>query len=515
MGLRRGVGTVLKKQKVIGRANVRAASSVEPEKPGLFGSERGGGVLERGLNKLGRYYHSNFALFDFSKHAEIQTRFDLDHISAGNESSQTNTGNILTHDKLCKWWTVEGLPGAGKGAFAAQFSESTGVKNFGTSHLLWELERLKTVCGQDAMYNTWKDLNDEGLHYLAMREVSLENFYANPHDPVHSCRMQDHMKSQRHIHSMDALRHLLLTAEGVITDRTHHSDYCYAYALMKMGYMSKNFYEMRYTVSHAAADGSGTATDLTPNVSFMIDISPEESFESIKARGNEAEIATCNLDFLKYLDEAYKTFWSEDMNNKGCTVFTRAKGESMDDLVDFIEHCDEDELRHVYSRWSYAGERQTGNNNRSQIFGDAHAYWDFASPYYANRFRRTKHELTAFVTPGGKAGNFYEKVLQNDLVRGPAYTYEIMNTFHPWDELSESHSALENFEMMNCYMSYPLFYDGPRKGMPWAYHPEWRPKDKDWFGHGHARFYNILLGSCDKNLGDQFNQKNQHHNYAN
>ena len=54
--------------------------------------------------------------------------------------------------------------------------------------------------------------------------------------------------------------------------------------MMKMGYMSKNFYEMRYTVSQAAADGSGTATDLSPNCSFFLDISPEEAFESIKVK---------------------------------------------------------------------------------------------------------------------------------------------------------------------------------------------------------------------------------------
>ena len=119
---------------------------------------------------------------------------------------------------------------------------------------------------------------------------------------------------------MDTLHHLLSTAEGCITNRTYHSDYCFAYAMMKMGYLSKNYYEMRYTVSCAAVDGSGGATDLPPNVSFFLDISPEESFETIKARGNEAEIATCNLDFLKYLDEAYRGFWAEDMHNKGCTV---------------------------------------------------------------------------------------------------------------------------------------------------------------------------------------------------
>lgn len=128
------------------------------------------------------------------------------------------------------------------------------------------------------------------------------------------------MKLQRHIHSMDALFHLLTTGEGVISNRTYHSDYCYAYAMMKMGYLSKNYYEMRYTVSQATIDGSGGATDLTPNVSFFLDTSPEEAFESIKARGDAAEIATCNLDFLKHLDEAYRGFWAEDMHNKGCTV---------------------------------------------------------------------------------------------------------------------------------------------------------------------------------------------------
>ena len=90
--------------------------------------------------------------------------------------------------------------------------------------------------------------------------------------------------------------------------------------MMKMGYLSKNYYEMRYTVSQAAIDGSGTASDLTPHVSFFLDISPEEALEKIKARGNEAEIKTITLDFLKYLDEAYRGFWAEDMHNKGCTV---------------------------------------------------------------------------------------------------------------------------------------------------------------------------------------------------
>merc|ERR1719192_2792405 len=249
------------------------------------------------------------------------------------------------------------------------------------------------------------------MHYLSMRGVDIDKFFKDPNDPVHSCRMQDHMKLQRHIHSMDALRHLLTYAEGVITNRTYHSDYAFATAMYKMGYMSKNFYEMRYAVSHATADGSGTATDLTPNVSFYLDISPEESFETIKARGNEAEIATCNLEFLKHLQEAYIDTWQKDMNSKGCSVFTQPRNYNMDDIIDFINISDEDELRHPYSRWSYAGERQTGNNNRSQIYGPGNGIYDFNAPYNYNRFNKSKNAFAPLIRPTAMSGNFYEKVL--------------------------------------------------------------------------------------------------------
>ena len=84
----------------------------------------------------------------------------------------------------------------------------------------------------------------------------------------------------------------------------------------------------------------------------------------------------------------------------------------MDDIIDFINIADEDELRHPYSRWSHAGERKTGNNNRSQIYGANMALLDWASPYQYNRFNRSKHALAPLIRPTAMAGNFYEKVLQ-------------------------------------------------------------------------------------------------------
>ena len=84
----------------------------------------------------------------------------------------------------------------------------------------------------------------------------------------------------------------------------------------------------------------------------------------------------------------------------------------MDDIIDFINIADEDEIRHPYSRWSHAGERQIGNNNRSQVFGPNQAIIDFGAPYHYNRFNRSKHAFAPLIRPTAMAGNHYEKVLQ-------------------------------------------------------------------------------------------------------
>ena len=58
-------------------------------------SIRGAGVVEKALNQAGLMWHRHAAVFDFAKHAEIQTHADLDHISAGEESSETRVGKNL------------------------------------------------------------------------------------------------------------------------------------------------------------------------------------------------------------------------------------------------------------------------------------------------------------------------------------------------------------------------------------------------------------------------------------
>ena len=58
------------------------------------------------------------------------------------------------------------------------------------------------------------------------------------------------------------------------------------------------------------------------------------------------------------------------------------------------------------------GARQTGNANRSQIFGPNQAILDWASSGHYNRFNRSKYAFAPLIRPTAMAGNFYEKVLQ-------------------------------------------------------------------------------------------------------
>ena len=86
----------------------------------------------------------------------------------------------------------------------------------------------------------------------------------------------------------------------------------------------------------------------------------------------------------------------------------------MADLFDYLTEVPESELRHPYSRWSYANENQSGNNGRSQYYGTGAVLFDGLIPFNQARFHRSNNFLFGCLRfwQGGIAGNGYEKALQ-------------------------------------------------------------------------------------------------------
>ena len=50
----------------------------------------------------------------------------------------------------------------------------------------------------------------------------------------------------------------------------------------------------------------------------------------------------------------------------------------------------------------------------------------------------------------------------SDLSRGPTYSYDILYSFQPWDEVAESYSQMESHCMQTGRPQWDFFSNGPR-----------------------------------------------------
>ena len=51
----------------------------------------------------------------------------------------------------------------------------------------------------------------------------------------------------------------------------------------------------------------------------------------------------------------------------------------------------------------------------------------------------------------------------SDLSRGPTYSYDILYSFQPWDEVAESYSQMESHCMQTGRPQWDFFSNGPRE----------------------------------------------------
>uniref|UniRef100_Q6WRX5 NADH dehydrogenase [ubiquinone] 1 alpha subcomplex subunit 10, mitochondrial n=1 Tax=Branchiostoma belcheri tsingtauense TaxID=155462 RepID=Q6WRX5_BRABE len=155
--------------------------------------------------------------------------------------------------------------------------------------------------------------------------VSLEDYYKNPSDPDgHSIRFQMVMFMMRYFQFCEAMNHLIATGQGVILDRSVHSDFVFLEAMYKERYIKKHCYDYYYMVKEEVINKI-----LPPHLVIYLDVPPEEVQKKIEKRGIEME-KDIPLSYLETLDDAYKnnflknySKWSEvltyDWTNYGDT----------------------------------------------------------------------------------------------------------------------------------------------------------------------------------------------------
>ena len=93
------------------------------------------------------------------------------------------------------------------------------------------------------------------------------------------------------------------------------------------------------------------------------------------------------------------------------------------------------------------------------------------------------------------------------MTKGPAYSYKILHTFHPWNELMESHSMMENYVLLND-KSGGLSYNSTHgitemNGLDHIrIHPDWQDHDGSM-----SQKMKIMFGSKHKYHGDEHIQR--------
>ncbi|KAI1708843.1 deoxynucleoside kinase domain-containing protein [Ditylenchus destructor] len=171
----------------------------------------------------------------------------------------------------------------------------------------------------------------------SFRYPDTNMFFKDPYDDMNAA-MQSRFYFCRWEQYLNALAHLTNTGQGVILERTPHSDFVFANAMRAKDYIGLEFFKHYYyvrklTLSHLK---------LYPHLIIFLDCPVSKCIENIKERGNPDEIAIHDSEYLRVMDESYKDYLRDLKRHSKILVYDWEKPGNADNIVEDIEHLDFD-----------------------------------------------------------------------------------------------------------------------------------------------------------------------------
>jgi len=230
-------------------------------------------------------------------------------------------------DENTKVVLVEGLPAVGKSAFAQELADELEMKYFPMSTL-------------DSMYiNAYgfdlRKLDDK----IPARTRSFDEMRFL-REPAHeqSILFQIH-KLQFKMHQyFDAMAHLFNTGQGVVLDRSLYSDFIFAEAMYKCGYLNKDGWKAYYKFYDSCVKVA-----IKPHLVIYLDVPIPTVMDNIKKRNIPNESKTVNEKFLETLEESYKLKFLRDIETHSeLLVYDWTEPGDTEVIVEDIERIDFD-----------------------------------------------------------------------------------------------------------------------------------------------------------------------------
>jgi len=222
---------------------------------------------------------------------------------------------------------VEGNIGSGKSTVAAEVADTLGflhMPEFKMDDIL--IDRY----GNDLR-------NFYHLFPKCMRMPDIDMFYANPFDD-NTAKMQYRMLECRWEQYINAVAHILNTGQGVVLERSPHTDFVFTNAMRAKNYISPEFFKLYYYVRKVTLP----LTRYWPHLVIYLDAPVKNCLERIKQRGNPNEIAVVDEEYLQIMADSYKDALREFKPHSKILAYDWSTPGDPDTIVEDIEKIDFD-----------------------------------------------------------------------------------------------------------------------------------------------------------------------------
>jgi NADH dehydrogenase (ubiquinone) 1 alpha subcomplex subunit 10 len=308
-------------------------------------------------------------------------------------------------DDSSKLIVVEGNIGSGKSVLAKELAEQL--------DFYW----MPEFSMDDIMVNMYGIDKRDYYHYLTpcVQLPDIKMFYNNPKNK-YNAQMQDMMYFCKHEQYQNAIAHILNTGQGVVLERSPHSDFVFANAMKSKKYLSNDYFRYYHFQRKV------TMPELThwPHLVVYLDTPIDKCLERIKRRNLDYEVNSEVLDhkYLETIQESYKDLLRDYKKHSKILTYDWETAAHADLIIEDIENLDLD-------WWEW----HSGDVLEEWTMGDSPSdewwKWNHTRQYYTQKkasgifdlMYDEKHEIEE-LNPGIEDAQQFEAVMKK-FVMGP------------------------------------------------------------------------------------------------
>uniref|UniRef100_A0A915B7T7 NADH dehydrogenase [ubiquinone] 1 alpha subcomplex subunit 10, mitochondrial n=3 Tax=Parascaris univalens TaxID=6257 RepID=A0A915B7T7_PARUN len=222
---------------------------------------------------------------------------------------------------------VEGNVGSGKTSTARELADQLGF---------YFMPEFKM---EDILIDRYNNDMRKFYHLFPkrFRIPDMEMFYKDPMSDM-SAVMRDRIFNCRFDQYLNAVAHILNTGQGVVLERSPHSDFVFANAMRAKNYIGPEYFKHYFYVRKTALP----KLHFWPHLVVYLDAPVNVCLQNIRKEGNVNKVSVLDETYLKTIEESYKDSLREFQKHSKILVYDWSKRGDTDTIVEDIERMDFD-----------------------------------------------------------------------------------------------------------------------------------------------------------------------------